>query len=65
MKGPDTVKFWQKLFRKKRQRYQEEDWEQLVYTREGVNFGQAEERNAYVDECLDQMMKVLKEKQII
>lgn len=59
------MKFWQKLFRKKRQRYQEEDWDQLVYTREGVNFEQAEERNAYVDECLDQMVVAAKELELL
>ena len=65
MKGPDTVKFWQKLFRKKRQRYQEEDWEQLVYTREGVDFELAEDRNSYVDECLEQMVVAARELELL
>lgn len=59
------MKFWQKLFRKKRQRYQEEDWDQLIYTREGVNFDLAEDRNAYVDECLEQMVVAAKELELL
>ncbi len=59
------MKFWQKLFRKKRQRYQEEDWDQLIYTREGVNFELAEDRNAYVDECLEQMVVAAKELELL
>jgi len=59
------VKFWEKLFKKKRQRYQEEDWEQLIYTREGVNFELAEERKSYVDECLEQMVVAAKELELL
>ncbi|MBR4085917.1 MAG: hypothetical protein IKK33_16710 [Lachnospiraceae bacterium] len=59
------MKFWEKLFKKKRQRYQEEDWEQLIYTREGVNFELAEERKSYVDECLEQMVVAAKELELL
>ncbi len=59
------MKFWQKFFRKKRQRYQEEDWEQLIYTREGVDFEVAEERNSYVDDCLEQMVVAAKELELL
>ena len=30
--------WWNRLFKKKEPIQQEEDWEQLVYTRNGVNF---------------------------
>lgn len=59
------MKFWEKLFNKKRQRYQEEDWEQLIYTREGVDFELDEERKAYVDECLEQMVVAAKELELL
>lgn len=59
------MKIWEKLFKKKRQRYQEEDWEQLIYTREGVDFELAEDRKAYVDECLEQMVVAAKELELL
>lgn len=49
------MKFWQKLFGRKKRRQEEEDWEEIVYTRDGVNFENTEERNQYVDGCLEQM----------
>lgn len=53
--------FWKKLFKSKKQRHREEDFEEVIYTREGVNFRNAEERNAYVDDCLEQMTVAAKE----
>ncbi len=59
------MKFWQKLFKKKRQRYEEEDWDQLIYTREGINLELAEDRNSYVNECLEQMVVAAKELELL
>ena len=59
------MRFWQKLFRKKREHIQDEEWDELVYTREGVNFEIAEECNAYVDNCLEQMVVAAKELELL
>lgn len=48
--------FWSKLF--SRRTYQEslpEDWENVVYDRDAVDFGDEEERVRYVTSCLEQM----------
>ena len=45
--------FWSKLFKKRK--YQEsgpEDWENVVYDRDDVDFGQEEERSRYITNCL-------------
>ena len=59
------MSFWQKLFKRRKKRYEEENWEEIVYTREGVNFANAEERNQYVDGCLEQMNEAAKELELL
>lgn len=60
------MKFWQRLFGKKRTRNeQEEDWEEVVYTREGVDFQNPEERAQYLDNCLEQMTVAAKELELL
>ncbi|MBQ9142026.1 MAG: hypothetical protein IJX63_09590 [Lachnospiraceae bacterium] len=59
------MKFWQKLFGRRKRRQEEEDWEKVVYTRDGVNFENAEERNQYVDGCLEQMTVAAKEIELL
>lgn len=59
------MKFWQKLFGRRKKRQEEDDWENVVYTREGVNFENAEERNQYVDGCLEQMAVAAKEFELL
>lgn len=54
--------FWSRLFRKKK--YQEsgaDDWENIVYDRDDVDFGQEEERSRYIANCLEQMGEATKE----
>ncbi|MCI9337420.1 MAG: hypothetical protein HFH93_07765 [Lachnospiraceae bacterium] len=54
--------FWSKLF--KRKRYQEsgsEDWENIVYDRDDVDFSQEEERSRYITNCLEQMKEATRE----
>ncbi|MCI8541851.1 MAG: hypothetical protein HFH95_00760 [Lachnospiraceae bacterium] len=54
--------FWSKLFKKRK--YQEsgpEDWENVVYDRDDVDFGQEEERSRYITNCLEQMGEATKE----
>lgn len=57
--------FFQKLFGKRRQRYQEEEWDELLYTKDGVNFNNSQERNSYVDDCLEQMTVAAKELELL
>ena len=40
---------------------QEEDWEQLVYTRNGVNFDEEDQRKRYIVNCLEQIAEASKE----
>lgn len=59
------MKFWKKLFRRGKKQVEEENWEEIVYTREGVNFENIEERNQYVDGCLEQMTVAGKELELL
>lgn len=59
------MSFWQKLFRRKRKRQEEENWEEVVYIREGVNFENTADRNQYVDGCLEQMTVAAKEIELL
>lgn len=60
------MKFWQKLFGKKRQRYTEEDnWEEIQFTREGVDLNSNEERDTYINGCLDQMTEAARELELL
>ena len=47
--------WWNRLFKKKEPIQQEEDWEQLVYTRNGVNFDEEDQRKRYIVNCLEQI----------
>lgn len=59
------MKFWQKLFGKRKRSYEEEDWDEIIYSREGVNFENREEREAFVGECLEQMTVAAKELELL
>lgn len=50
-------KFWEWLFGKKRIKgqEQEEDWEQIVYERDRINFHNPEERSRYLENCMEQI----------
>ncbi len=55
------MKWWQKLFkRKKREEYQD-DWEQIVYARDTVNFVDEDQRSRYIMNCLEQMQEAARE----
>lgn len=55
--------FWSRFFKKKkRSRGQSpEDWENLVYDREDVDFQDAEQRSRYIGNCLEQMSEAARE----
>ena len=58
--------FWQKLFkRKKAKQDYEEDWEQIVYARDDVDFGDEEQRSRYITNCLEQIADASKEMNLL
>lgn len=54
--------FWKNLFAKKKiQESPEDDWEQIVYAREEVDFRSEEQRSRYITNCLEQISEASKE----
>ena len=54
--------FFSKIFRKRK--YSENDtgdWENVVYARDGVDFGDGEQRAGYITNCLEQMGEAARE----
>lgn len=58
--------FWRNLFkRRKREEYQEEDWEQIVYARDDVDFDSEEQRTRYITNCLEQIEEASREQNLL
>ncbi len=58
--------FWNKLFRKiKRREQSEEDWESIVYDRDGVDFHDEEQRSRYITNCLEQVAEASREVRLL
>lgn len=58
--------FWRNLFkRKKREERKEEDWDQVVYSREDVDFTSQEQRVGYIAGCLDQIEEASREQHLL
>lgn len=54
--------FWRNLFQKKSVEVDnEENWEQIVYPRDQVDFRNEEQRSRYITDCLEQMAEAAKE----
>ncbi|MCM1056630.1 MAG: hypothetical protein NC517_03360 [Firmicutes bacterium] len=55
--------FWSRLFRKRKKagKQSPEDWENIVYDREDVDFRDEEQRSRYITNCLEQMAEASKE----
>lgn len=54
--------FWKKIFkRKKTEQDFEDNWEQVVYARDEVDFGDGEQRSRYITSCLEQIVEASKE----
>ncbi len=53
------------LFKRKDTNVTEEDWEEIIYSREGVDFCVKEERKKYIDDCLEQMAEAKKEVELL
>lgn len=59
--------FWSRLFgkRRKSKKQSPEDWENIVYDRDNVDFGDEEQRSRYVTNCLEQIAEASKELNIL
>ena len=58
--------FFSRLFGRKKYREEiSDDWENLVYDRENVDFQQPEQRITYVTNCLEQIAEATKEKNLL
>lgn len=53
--------FFKWLFGKKKKTEAQENWDEIVYERDQVNFQDAEERKRYLTECLEQIGEAQKE----
>lgn len=53
------------LFKRKEEPYEEESWEDIVFSRDGIDFRIKEERKKYVDDCLEQMAEAKKEVELL
>ena len=53
------------LFKRKTENSQEENWEELIYSRAGIDFRQREERRKYVEDCMEQMAEAKKEIELL
>ena len=53
------------LFKRKPESPGEENWEELIYSREGVDFRQREERKKYIEDCMEQMAEAKKEMELL
>ncbi len=60
-------KFWNWLFRKKNRKAPEpeEDWEEITCERDRINFRDAEERNRYLETCLEQIKEAERELELL
>ncbi len=58
--------FWKNLFRKKKKYEQSpEDWENIVYDRDDVDFEDEEQRSRYITNCLEQIADASKEMNLL
>lgn len=53
------------LFKQKPESPQEEDWEELIYFREGVDFDKREERKKYIEDCMEQISEAKREIELL
>ena len=53
--------WWKRLFGRKKKEHIEDDWEQLAYARDDVDFTDEEQRSRYIVNCLEQIAEASKE----
>ena len=57
---------WQKIFgKRKKKESPAQEWDQLVFVRDNVDFGKTEERVRYITECLEQIAEASKEMNLL
>ena len=56
---------FQWLFKRKEAEIAEDDWEEIIYSRDGVDFRVKDERKKYIDDCLEQMAVAQKEVELL
>lgn len=56
---------FQKLFGRKKAKPVEENWEEIIYSREGIDFHSKEDRSGYIENCLEQMSDAKKEIELL
>ncbi len=56
---------FQKLFGRKKVKPIEENWEEIIYSREGIDFHSKEDRSGYIENCLEQMADAKKEIELL
>lgn len=59
------MSWWKKLFTKKKKEEYVEDWENIVYDRDGVDFADGEQRKRYIVNCLEQMQEATEEMELL
>jgi len=58
--------FWSKLFKKnKQQDGNADDWENVVYDRDDIDFDEPEQRKSYIEGCLDQIEEATREMNLL
>lgn len=58
--------FWKKIFGKKEQTgVVDDDWEQIVFERDDVNFEDGEQRRVYIANCLEQISEANREQELL
>lgn len=57
--------WWKNLFKRKKKQQLQDDWEQLVYARDDIDFNDEEQRSRYIVNCLEQMAEASKELELL
>lgn len=59
--------FWKNLFRRKRKNKEipQDDWDQVVFARDNVDFSDEEQRSRYITSCLEQIAEAAKEMDLL
>ena len=58
--------FWQRIFgKRKKKEEKKEDWDEIVYVRDDVDFHSKEERGRYITGCLEQIAEASKEMNLL
>ena len=59
------MKWWQKLFKRRKKEEEQDDWDEIVYARDSVDFSDSEQRSRYIENCLEQMEEASREMELL